>query len=130
MLTDFDPDGEMIATSFARSLRDDLGLQNIVAVKVALNPDDVIKYNLPSDMDAKPSSPNYESFVARYGTKAVELDAIPVHLLQQKLRNAIEKYLDMDEFKAQMKLEQHDASEIAAYRQILMETIAPRRSKK
>lgn len=130
MLTDFDPDGEMIATSFARSLRDDLGLQNIVAVKVALNPDDVIKYNLPSDMDAKPSSPNYESFVACYGTKAVELDAIPVHLLQQKLRDAIEKYLDMDEFKAQMKLEQHDASEIAAYRQILMETIAPRRPKK
>jgi hypothetical protein len=125
MLTDFDPDGEMIASSFARSLRDDLGLVNIVAVKVALNADDVINYNLPSDMDAKPSSPNYESFVERFGTKAVELDAIPVQLLQQKLREAIEQYLDMDEFNAQLKLEQQDAVEIEAYRKVLMETITP-----
>jgi hypothetical protein len=125
MLTDFDPDGEMIASSFARSLRDDLGLVNIFAVKVALNADDVINYNLPSDMDAKPSSPNYESFVERFGTKAVELDAIPVQLLQQKLREAIEEYLDMDEFNAQLKLEQQDAVEIEAYRKVLMETITP-----
>jgi hypothetical protein len=125
MLTDFDPDGEMIASSFARSLRDDLGLVNIVAVKVALNADDVINYNLPSDMDAKPSSPNYESFVERFGTKAVELDASPVQLLQQKLREAIEQYLDMDEFNAQLKLEQQDAVEIEAYRKVLMETITP-----
>ena len=125
MLTDFDPDGEMIAASFARSLRDDLGLKNIVAVKVALNADDVIKYNLPSDMDAKPSSPNYKSFVERFGTKAVELDAIPVQLLQDKLREAIEQYLDMDEFNAQLLLEQKDAVEIEAYRKVLMETITP-----
>jgi hypothetical protein len=76
-----------------------------VVVKVALNPADVIKYKLPSDMDAKPSSPNYESFVARHGTKAVEPDAIPVQLLQQKLRDAIERYLDMDEFNSQIQLE-------------------------
>ena len=125
MLTDFDPDGEMIAESFARSLRDDLGLVNIVAVKVALNADDVTKYNLPSDMDAKPSSPNYEKFVERFGTKVVELDAIPVQLLQQKLRDAFEKYLDMDEFNTQLKLEQQDAVEIEAYRKVLMVTITP-----
>ncbi len=76
-------------------------------------------------MDAKPSSPNYESFVELHGTKAVELDAIPVQLLQQKLRDAIEKYLDMDEFNAQMQLEKKDAVEIAAYRKVLMETILP-----
>ena len=59
------------------------------------------------------------------GTKAVELDAIPVQLLQQKLREAIEQYLDMDEFNAQLKLEQRDAVEIEAYRKVLMETITP-----
>ena len=94
-------------------------------MKVALNADDVTKYNLPSDMDAKPSSPNYEKFVERFGTKVVELDAIPVQLLQQKLRDAFEKYLDMDEFNAQLKLEQQDAVEIEAYRKVLMETITP-----
>ena len=106
-------------------MRDDLGLVNIVAVKVALNADDVTKYNLPSDMDAKPSSPNYEKFVERFGSKVVELDAIPVQLLQQKLRDAFEKYLDMDEFNAQLKLEQQDAVEIEAYRKVLMVTITP-----
>ena len=106
-------------------MRDDLGLVNIVAVKVAVNADDVTKYNLPSDMDAKPSSPNYEKFVERFGTKVVELDAIPVQLLQQKLRDAFEKYLDMDEFNAQLKLEQQDAVEIEAYRKVLMVTITP-----
>jgi len=45
--------------------------------------------------------------------------------VQQKLREAIEQYLDMDEFNAQLKLEQQDAIEIEAYRKVLMETITP-----
>ena len=75
MLTDFDPDGEQIAASFARSLRDDFGVMNVHAVKVALTAEDVEFYNLPSDLDAKPSSPNYAKFIKKYGHKAVELDA-------------------------------------------------------
>ena len=54
LLTDFDPDGEQIAASFARSLRDDFGILNIHPVKVALTAEDVKQYDLPSDMDAKP----------------------------------------------------------------------------
>jgi hypothetical protein len=125
MLTDFDPDGEQIAVSFARSLRDDLGVSNIHAVKVALNAQDVIKYNLPSDMDAKPTSPNYEKFFMAHGSKAVELDAIPVKTLEQMLRDSIESYLDMDGFNAQISLEAEDAAHIQAYREITFESIAP-----
>ncbi len=58
MLTDFDPDGDAIAASFASSMRDDFHLTNIHPVKVALTAEDVAQYDLPSDMDAKPSSPN------------------------------------------------------------------------
>jgi hypothetical protein len=68
MLTDFDPDGEEIAASFARSLRDDFAIDSIHAVKVALTAEDVKNHDLPSDMDAKESSPNYEKFVEKYGT--------------------------------------------------------------
>jgi hypothetical protein len=95
MLTDFDPDGDEIAASFARSLRDDFNIQNIHAVKVALTAEDVQAHDLPSDMDAKVSSPNYQKFLKKYrSTKVVELDAAPVKLLQSKLREAIESVID------------------------------------
>ena len=123
MLTDFDPDGEEIAASFARSLRDDFGIKNIHAVKVALTAEDVKNFDLPSDMDAKESSPNYEKFIAKYGTKVVELDAAPVKLLQAKLREAIESVIDIAEFNAQFAMEAQDAATIEAHRQVVVEAI-------
>lgn len=123
MLTDFDPDGEEIAAAFARSLRDDFHIQAIHAVKVALTAEDVAKYDLPSDMDAKESSPNYQKFVDKYGSKVVELDAAPVKLLQSKLREAIESVIDMVEFNAQAELEAQDAATVEAHRQVVFEAI-------
>ena len=124
MLTDFDPDGDEIAASFARSLRDDFNIQYIHAVKVALTTEDVQAYDLPSDMDAKVSSPNYQKFLKKYGsTKVVELDAAPVRLLQSKLREAIESVIDVAEFNAQVAQEAQDSAHIKAHRQIVFEAI-------
>jgi len=124
MLTDFDPDGEQIAASFARSLRDDFHLKDIHAVKVALTPEDIRDNDLPSDMDAKPSSPNYAKFLKRFGaTKAVELDAAPVKLLQQKLRDEIESVIDVTEFNAQVKLQKQDAAQIKARRELVFDAL-------
>lgn len=123
MLTDFDPDGEEIAASFARSLRDDFGLTNIHPIKVALTADDVRNNDLPSDMDAKVSSPNYKKFLSKYGTKVVELDAAPVRLLQDSLRQAIQSVIDVQEFNAQVELERQDAAHIEAHRRVVLEAI-------
>ena len=123
-LTDFDPDGDEIAESFCRSMRDDFGITNIQSFKVALTWEDVEKYDLPSDMDAKKTSVNYKKFFERYGSnRAVELDAAPVELLQEKLRGAIESVLDMGEFDAQMKIEEQDAIELKARRTVVLETL-------
>ena len=122
MLTDFDPDGEQIASSFARSMRDDFGI-SVHPVKVALTQEDVLLNDLPSDMDAKPSSPHYKKFVAKYGTRAVELDAAPVKLLQSKLRDVITGYLDIEVFNAQIDAEKKDAAFLAAHRQIVIKAI-------
>ena len=127
MLTDFDPDGEQIAASFARSLRDDFGMFNIHPVKVALTAADVKQYDLPSDIDAKESSPNYEKFIEKHGTKVVELDACPVKLLQTKLRESINSVIDVDEYLAQIKLEEEDSANVEAYRQVVVETICDRK---
>jgi hypothetical protein len=124
-LTDFDPDGDEIAESFCKSMRDDFGITNIQSFKVALTREDVEKYDLPSDMDAKKTSVNYKKFFERYGSnRAVELDAAPVELLQEKLRGAIESVLDMDEFNAQMKIEEQDAIELKARRTVVLETLS------
>lgn len=124
MLTDFDPDGDEIAASFARSLRDDFNIRDIHAVKVALTVEDVRDYDLPSDMDAKISSPNYQKFLKKYGsTKVVELDAAPVKLLQSKLRQAIESVIDITEFNAQVEQEVQDSAHVEAHRQIVFEAI-------
>lgn len=123
MLTDFDPDGEAIATSFARSLRDDFGIENIYPVKVALTAEDVKNNNLPSDLDAKPESSNYKKFVEKHGAKVVELDACPVKLLQSTLREKIHSVIDVDEFNNQLDLEKRDAANVEAHRRIVFDAI-------
>lgn len=123
MLTDFDPDGEQIASSFARSMRDDFGLTDVHAIKVALTAQDVEIQGLPSDLDAKPSSPNYAKFIEKYGSKAVELDAAPVALLQEKLRSTIERAINVDEYNAQIDIEKEDAGNVEAYRRTVLQAI-------
>lgn len=123
MLTDFDPDGEEIAASFARSLRDDFGIRNIHAVKVSLTAEDVKNNDLPSDMDAKVTSPNYKKFIAKHGVKVVELDACPVKLLQSTLREAIHSVIDIPEFNAQLEMEKQDSAHIEAHRRVVFDAI-------
>lgn len=123
ILSDFDPDGEEIAASFPRSLRDDFGLSDVIAHKVAISGADVKKHKLPSDMEAKKLSPNYEKFVARHGIHVAELDAAPVALLQRKLRSAIESSLDMELFRAELAKEKEDYAFIAATKQMVVKAI-------
>jgi hypothetical protein len=123
ILSDFDPDGEEIAASFPRSLRDDFGVSNITAHKVALSGDDVREHGLPCNMDAKKSSPNYSKFIRRHGVHVAELDAAPVTLLQEKLGDAIEACLDMDTFRAELDEERADAVQIAATKRMVIETL-------
>jgi len=81
-------------------------------------------YDLPSDMDAKESSPNYQKFIKEFGvTKVVELDAAPVKLLQSKLRESIQSVIDVDEFNSQCDLERQDAAHIEAHRRVVFDAI-------
>ncbi len=89
---DFDPSGEDIV----RAIEDGLGFFDLCPEikKVALTPEDIGEYNLPPDF-TKASDSRAAAFVAKYGDVAVELDALPVPVLQQKIRDAIETGIDM-----------------------------------
>ena len=53
IVSDFDPDGEEIAASFARSMGDDFGVSSTLAIKVALTADQADNLDLPPALKAK-----------------------------------------------------------------------------
>jgi len=89
---DFDPSGE----DMVRSLRDrlaELGARPAI-LKCALTLDDIQRYNLPPDF-TKSSDTRQGAFVERYGDVAVELDALPLEVLRQRLVEEVETRMDL-----------------------------------
>ena len=117
--SDFDPDGDEIAHSFARSMRDDYDLSDIVAIKAGLTLAQVQEHELPSAVEAKQSSTNYRRFAAKYGAaqNAYELEALPPELLQQITREAIDAVIDRELFNQELAQEKQDAAHIQGLRQ-------------
>jgi hypothetical protein len=127
VLSDHDPDGEMIADALVGYMRDDFGIPShrIHAVRAALTADQCTRFNIPADVEAKSSSTNYQRFVRQHGTGACELEAVPPKRLQQMLRDAIESVMDLDAFKAEQDRERLDAAEIEVARKRAEAALGP-----
>lgn len=119
LVSDADPDGDEIAASLLRSLRDDFWLANVEAVRAALTPEQAEAEGLPPNSDAKTSSPNFKKYVNRHGgCRAVyELEAVPPERLQEFVRTAIESVLDMDAYHAECEAWKSDAAALESVRQ-------------
>src|SRR5262249_52494624 len=121
VLSDFDPEGEDIPTSFARSMRDDFGLENdsVLCKKVCLTHEQVLERNLPQtvDLEEKKLGSRYPKFVARYGTRAHELEALLPEERSRLLAFAIDSVLDIEAFNRELDAEKEDADRIEALRQ-------------
>src|SRR5262249_3984416 len=61
-LSDYDPEGDDIAHSFVRSIRDDFGVRNVDAVKVGLQLSQVEELGLPPVAKAKVGSSRRKRF--------------------------------------------------------------------
>ncbi|MGA2621557.1 MAG: ParB/RepB/Spo0J family partition protein [Thermoguttaceae bacterium] len=116
ILSDFDPDGQEIAHSFARSMRDEFGIDAIDAVQVALTADQVQEFALPPQGKAKRTSTNYKRFAREHGDQVYELEALPPETLQALLRQAIDSVLDVDLFNHELDQEKQDAAFLATAR--------------
>ena len=119
-VTDFDADGEEIAHSFARSMRDDFGIDAIHPIKVALTGEQVREYKLPPIMRAKESSVHHDKFVAKHGHDVFELEALAPEVLQTILRKAIESVIDREAYADEIAAEREDAAHLAAIRQMVL----------
>lgn len=122
-VSDFDPDGEAIAESFARSMRDDFGIDSIHPIKVALTAAQVEQYKLPPSMEAKAGSSRSKGFVAKFGTNVWELEALPPATLQQVVRDAILGVMDLDLFNREQQAENDDAVKLKAVRETVQASL-------
>jgi hypothetical protein len=106
---DFDPSGE----DMVRSLRQRLGWFGYTPdiIKCALTKADIERYQLPPDY-AKKTDSRAAKFIARHGDVSVELDALPTPILQARLRDEIEKRVDMDALEAVRLREAEDIEEL------------------
>ena len=78
--------------------------------------------DLEPSMEAKDSSPTYDTFVERYGiTDAYELEALEPVDLQSILEDAIEEVMDMDAYRAELDAETKDAVSIKAAKKMVVE---------
>lgn len=90
---DLDPSG----VDIMRFLQDGLGFFDCrpEIVTCALIPEDVRRYNLPFDF-TKLSDSRRDAYIAEYGDIVVELDALPVEALQERIKTEVEARMDLE----------------------------------
>ncbi len=124
VVSDFDPDGEEIAQSFARSMRDDFEVEAIHPIKVALTAQQVAEFNLPPGEKAKATSPQHTKFVARHGEQVYELEALDPETLQTILTEALDSVLDRVAFNRELDREKSDAHYLEGVRRSALKALA------
>jgi hypothetical protein len=90
---DFDPSGEDMVRSLRERLADQGSEPEII--KSALIFDDIKRYRLPPDF-TKAADTRSAAFVRKWGDVAVELDALPVDVLTERIVGGIESRIDLD----------------------------------
>jgi len=109
-LSDFDPEGQDIGHAFARSMRDDFEIEEIVPVKAILTATQVKQLNLPPMMKAKETSSRYQRFVDEHGDDVFELEAVEPETMQNILRDVIGGLIDVDAYNYEVLKEKEDAA--------------------
>ena len=111
LASDLDPDGDAIAESLGKSMRDDFGLDPH-CVKALLTMDQIEQWQLPpNSMAAKKTSARYSAYKRRYGTEAVyELEAVSPNQTQEALEAAIRSIIDVQAYENELDAEKEDAA--------------------
>jgi hypothetical protein len=118
VLSDYDPEGEMIPQVGGRTLRDDFGVEDFSIIKAGVTREQINKYRLPPQNFAKETSSNYEWFINRNGgEKAVyELEALDPEDMLRDLGEVVQSVIDLDLFNREAAREQEEAAYLEAAR--------------
>ncbi len=118
---DFDPSGQAMLPASMKTLQVLMELADLVGAEtIALNPEQVEKYDLPHDATAmKDSDTRAVAFIKKHGRLAVELDALRPDILQGIIAESIRRNLDMAEFERQVEIEKRERVELDTYKRKL-----------
>jgi len=104
---DYDPSGLEIDRSAIRNLREDHGV-DVHFERVTVTFDHVKQYDLPT----RPPKKN-DSRTAKFMGEAVEIDAMPMDVLRQMVRECITRHIDPDEWAVQLRIEEQERASLA-----------------
>jgi hypothetical protein len=118
VLSDFDPEGEMIPQVGGRTLRDDFSVENFSIIKAGVTRQQIDDYDLPPQNFAKETSSNYDWFVERNGgdDAVYELEALEPEDMLRDLENVIQSVIDIELFNREAEVEQEEAVYLEAAR--------------
>jgi hypothetical protein len=116
VLSDFDPEGEMIPQVGGRTLRDDFNLDDVEIIKAGVTREQIERYSLPPQNFAKETSSNYKWFVARNGGRdaVYELEALNPADMLRELEGVVQSVLDMELYRREVEAERSEAAYIEA----------------
>lgn len=125
VVSDFDPEGEDIPTSFGVSLRDDFGVSagRLQIVKAVLTAEQVRSMDLHAGQLSKESSSRYRRFVEANGERAWELESVTADQLREIVESAIRGVLDVEAFEAKVERERLEQQELDAKRRRLRQAL-------
>jgi hypothetical protein len=106
---DFDPSGD----DMARSLSDRLAFFDCEPelTKCALIAADIERYKLPPNL-VKSTDTRARGFIDKYGNVSVELDALPVDVLRERLIEEVEKRMNLDALAEVKEIENQERAKI------------------
>jgi hypothetical protein len=108
---DFDPSGEDMVRSLRERLADQGSRPEIK--KCALIFEDIERYQLPPDF-TKASDTRSAAFIAKWGDVSVELDALPIEVLRERLVAEVEARLDLEALGAVRKREETERARLVS----------------
>jgi len=124
VLSDFDPEGEMIPQVGGRTLRDDFDVDDVKIIKAGVTREQIDKYKLPPQNFAKETSSNYDWFVDRNGDDTVyELEALEPEAMLNDLDEVIRSVIDVDLYNREVAAEQDEAAYLESARTKAVETL-------
>jgi hypothetical protein len=114
VLSDYDPEGEMIPQVAGRTLIDDFGVDrdDLSIIKAGVTREQITRHNLPPQNFAKETSSNHAWFVAANGgdDAVYELEALDPGVMLQDLEEMIRRVIDIDLFNREEAAEEGEAA--------------------
>ena len=121
---DFDPSGIEMFNAMQTTLKDEFNISNIRYIRSGLLLDDIKKYNLPADPDAlKLSDTRAKAHLEKYGSLAVELDALSPPDLVNKINNEINKLIDRDRYNLKLMSEREHIKQLTQIKEKVQDYI-------